>query len=204
MSWVCPGRYSLVRCWLNPPPLEQPQEQTGGRPQRAVRLAPHAPKARTVAEVLARLPREQWKRLSAGIGTKGPRIDDWARVRVIESRDGFSGPEVWLLARRSVSDPKELTYYFALAPKTVSLQRLAEVAGTRYIVEQVIKEARSEVGFDRYEVRYWHSWYRHITLAMLAQVWLADQRHVAGEQNRPGGSLGARSAAPAGSGPAPA
>jgi hypothetical protein len=91
---------------------------------------------------------------------------------------------VWLLARRSASDPKELAYYFALAPKTVSLQQLATVAGTRYTVEQVIKEARSEVGFDRYVVRYWHSWYRHITLSMLAQVWLADQQHVAGEKKR--------------------
>ena len=200
--WYVLAVTSLVRCWLNPPPLELPQEQTGGRPRRSARLAPHAPRARTVGEVIARLPREQWKRLSAGTGTKGPRIYDWARLRVIESRDGFPGPEVWLLARRSISDPTKLTYYFALAPKTVSLQRLASVAGTRYTVEQVIKEAKSAVGFDRYEVRYWHSWYRHITLSMLAQVWLADQRHAEGEKNGPGGSLPARSAAPAGSGPA--
>lgn len=200
--WYVLAVISLVRCWLNPPPLELPEEQTGRRPRCAVRLAPHAPQARTVAEVIAPLPREQWKLLSVGVGTKGPRIYDWARVRVIESRDGFPGPQVWLLARRCVSDPKELTYYFALAPKTVSLQQLATVAGTRYTVEQVIKEAKSEVGFDRSEVRSWHSWYRHITLSMLAQVWLADQRQAEGETNGPGGSLRARSAAPAGSGAA--
>ncbi len=178
---------------------------TGGRPRRAVRLAPGAPKARTVAEVIARLPRAQWKRLSVGAGTKGPRIYAWARVRVIESRDGFPGPEVWLLARRSVRDPTELAYYFALAPTTVSLQQLARVAGTRYTVEQVIKQAKSEVGFDRYEVRSWHSWYRHITLAMLAQVWLADQRLVAGEKKGvPGGSDPAGSTTSARSGIAPA
>lgn len=114
-------------------------------------------------------------------------------MRVIESRDGFPGPEVWLLARRSVRDPTELAYYFALAPTTVSLQQLARVAGTRYTVEQVIKQAKSEVGFDRYEVRSWHSWYRHLTLAMLAQVWVADQRLVAGEnKGGPGGSDRAR------------
>jgi SRSO17 transposase len=200
--WYVLALTCVVRCWLNPPPLELPQEQTGGRPRRAVRLALTAPKARTVAEVIARLPREQWKRLSVGVGTKGPRIYDWARLRVIESRDGMPGPQVWLLARRSISDPTELTYYFALAPKTVALQQLATVAGTRYTVEQVIKEAKSEVGFDRYEVRFWHSWYRHITLSMLAQVWLADQRHAEGEKNGAGGSLGARGAPTAGSGAA--
>ena len=203
--WYVLALTSVIRCWLEPPPLQGPQEVTGGRPRRAVRLAGGAPKARTVAEVIARLPRAQWKRLSVGAGTKGPRIYAWARVRVIESRDGFPGPEVWLLARRSVRDPTELAYYFALAPTTVSLQPLARVAGTRYTVEQVIKQAKSEVGFDRYEVRSWHSWYRHITLAMLAQVWLADQRLVAGEnKGGPGGSDRAGSTASAGSGIAPA
>jgi SRSO17 transposase len=198
--WYVLALTGVVRCWLEPPPLEGPQAETGGRPRRAVRLAKSAPKAQMVAEVIAALPKSQWKRLSIGTGTKGPRVYDWARVRVIESRDGMPGPEVWLLARRSVKDPTEVTYYFALAPTTVSLQQLARVAGTRYTVEQVIKEAKSEVGFDRYEVRSWHSWYRHITLSMLAQVWLADQRHVEGEKNGTGGSLRARSAAPAGGG----
>jgi hypothetical protein len=38
---------------------------------------------------------------------------------------------VWLRARRCISDPTELAYYFALAPSTVALQQLAQVAGTR-------------------------------------------------------------------------
>jgi hypothetical protein len=121
----------------------------GGRPRRAVRLAPDVPKARTVAEVSARRPRARWKRRSVGIGPQGPRISAWTRVRVIERRAGFPGPEVWLLARRSVSAPTERAYYFALAPNTIALQRLATVAGTRYTVEQVITEAQRAVGCDR-------------------------------------------------------
>jgi SRSO17 transposase len=199
--WYVLALTGVIRCWLEPPSLEGPQAQTGGRPRRSVRLAKDAPKSQMVAQVIAALPKGQWKRLSVGTGTKGPRIYDWARVRVIESRDGFPGPEVWLLARRALSDPTELTYYFALAPTTVSLQQLARVASTRWSVEQVIKEAKSEVGFDRYEVRFWHSWYRPITLSMLAQVWLADQRRAAGEKNGSGGPHRPRSAATLGSGP---
>ena len=121
-------------------------------------MAQGAPKAQPVAEVIARLPRSQGKRLSSATGTKGPRIDDWARVRVIESRDGVPGSEVWLLARRSVSDPTELASYFASPPRTSSFLTLAQVAGTRYTVEQVIKEAKGEGGFDRDEVRVFHRW----------------------------------------------
>ena len=140
MSWRSPRG---SRCWLDPPKLEGPEPETGGRPRLAIRLAKGSPKAQTVAAVIAALPKAQWKRLSIGTGTKGPRVYDWARIRVTESRNGFPGPEVWLLARRSVSDPKELAYYFALAPRTTSLLTLARVAGTRYTVEQVIKEAKA-------------------------------------------------------------
>jgi SRSO17 transposase len=101
-------------------------------------------------------------------GEKGPRVYDWGRARVIESRHGLPGPEVWLLARRSVSEPTEIAYYLALVPEEVPLAQLAKVAATRY--------TKGESGMDHYEVRHWHSWYRHITLAMMAHAWLASIR----------------------------
>jgi SRSO17 transposase len=55
--WYVLALTSVIRCWLEPPPLEEPQEETGGRPRRAVRLAKGAPKAQPVAEVSARLQR---------------------------------------------------------------------------------------------------------------------------------------------------
>ena len=60
------------------------------------------------------------------------------------------GPEVWLLARRSISKPDEIAYYLAFAPRSVSWQTLIRIAGTRYTVEQCIEEAKGEVGFDQY------------------------------------------------------
>jgi SRSO17 transposase len=35
---------------------------------------------------------------------------------------------------------------------------------------------------DEYEVRYWHSWHRHITLSMMAHAWLACVRYKATAQ----------------------
>jgi SRSO17 transposase len=179
-KWYVLAVTSLTRVWRERPALLAPAEQTGGRPRRKVRLAPGAPKPQTVADVMAQVPRRRWRRLSVGLGAKGARIYDWAGLRVIESRDDLPGPEVWLLARRSVSQPDELAYYLAYylaaAPRTLPLQRLAQVASTRYTVEQCIEEAKGGTGFDRYEVRTWPSWYRHITLSMLAHAWLADRR----------------------------
>jgi SRSO17 transposase len=165
-----------TRVWTQRPQVVEPVEQTGGRPQLAPRLAPGAPAARMVSEVVASLPPHAWKRLAVMEGEKGPIMYQWARTRVVESRDRLPGPDVWLLARRSLSDSKQLAYYLAYAQTRTPLEALVRVASSRYTVEQCIEEAKGETGLDEYEVRFWHSWYRHITLSMMAHAWLARIR----------------------------
>jgi SRSO17 transposase len=129
-----------------------------------------------VAEVVAGWPDSRWQRLEVAPGEKGPRVYDWAYQRVREHREEGFGPWVWLLARRSVSKATELAYYLAYASAEIPLLTLAQVAASRYTVEQCIEEAKGETGLDEYEVRYWHSWYRHITLSLMAHTWLAFLR----------------------------
>jgi SRSO17 transposase len=185
-KWYVLAVTSVMRVWTQRPAVLEPEEQTGGRPRRTVRLAPDAAKSRMVAEVIARLPKSRWRRLSIAVGTKGPRRYDWVHLRVIESYDDVPGPEVWLLARRSISKPDEMAYYLAFAPGSVSWQTLIRIAGTRYTVEQCIEEAKGEVGFDQYEVRHYWSWYRHMTLALMAHTWLAAERLRQREKNAGG------------------
>jgi SRSO17 transposase len=196
---------SVTRVWPERPALLAPADRTGGRPRRTIRLAPGAPKPQTVAEVVAQQPRPRWRRLSVGLGANGARVYDWTRLRVIESRDDLPGPAIWLLARRAVSPPNEIAYYLASTPHTLPLQHLAQVASTRSTVEQCIEEAKGEAGFDRYEVRTWPSWYRHITLTMLAHAWLAARRSRP-QETVPGEKIsrGTAGSTDSASGPAPA
>ncbi len=174
-----------TRVWTERPEVQAPQEQTGGRPRRAPRLAEGAPKARMVSEVVANFPSRAWKRMAVVEGEKGPISYHWARQLVVESRDQLPGPDVWLLARRRVSHPEQIAYYLAYAPAKSSLATLAYVASQRYTVEQCIEEAKGETGLDEYEVRFWHSWYRHITLSMMAHAWLASIRKQEQEKKVP-------------------
>ncbi len=135
-----------------------------------------------MAAVVASWPAERWQRLIVAEGEKGSRTYDWACGRVVESRNGQPGPDAWLLARRSVNDPTEVAYYLSSAAEDTPLLRLAQVASSRYAVEQVIEEGKGETGLDEYEVRYWHSWYRHITLSMMAHAWLVSIRCQAAEK----------------------
>jgi SRSO17 transposase len=117
---------------------------------------------------------EGWKRLSAGEGSKGPRLYDWTRLPLnAPMQEGF---ERYLLVRRSIEDPDELSAYTVFAPEGTTLEELAKVAGSRWRVEIGFEEAKGEVGLSHYEVRSWHGWYRHITLALFAHAFLAAIR----------------------------
>ena len=119
----------------------------------------------------------QWQRRSAGNGAKGPRLFDWALVRLLPPPQ--SGFEQALLIRRPLDapdDPKELAYYLTFAPTGTLVETLLAVAGRRWTIEESLAAAKGEVGLDHYEVRHYHGWYRHITLAMLALAYLAVVR----------------------------
>jgi SRSO17 transposase len=126
----------------------------------------HQHRVGEVLEALGRgelLPEEGWKRLSAGEGSKGPRLYDWTRLPLNPPlQEGF---ERWLVVRRSIEDPEEISAYTVFAPENTTLEVLAKVAGSRWRVEIGFEEAKGEVGLAHYEVRSWHGWYRHITLS---------------------------------------
>jgi len=155
------------------------------------------------AAVLARaLPPRAWRRLSAGAGTKGERLFDWARVRLVPPPDGSGDApprERWLLVRRSIADPADLAYFVVLAPAGLRLVDLARVAGRRWLVEECFEAAKQEVGLADYEVRSWRGWHRHVTLAMLAPALLAGLRAglngIKGAREPPA-SFSSRSASP--------
>ena len=146
-----------------------------------------------VADRAARIPQDGWHRLSAGEGAKGPRLYDWAYVA--SGGDAAPGFRRGLLVRRSIADPARLTFYLTHAPERATLAELARVAGARWAIESLFERAiaqrsvpkgaaakaaaRGEVGLDRYEVRSWVGWHRHITLAMFALAHLAAVRKAA-------------------------
>jgi SRSO17 transposase len=64
---------------------------------------------RTAEDIATSLKAADWHRWPAGQGSKGPRLYDWARVRLLR----LQAPpwDHWLLIRRSISDPKDMAFY---------------------------------------------------------------------------------------------
>ena len=129
----------------------------------------------------SQVPLEDWVRLSAGDGAKGPRLYDWTRVPIRPWK--APGKGYWLLVRRSIAKPDELAYYVCFAGAETTLEELVKVAGTRWAIEESFEEAKDQVGLDQYQVRRWVGWYRHITLVLLAHAFLAVTRCQAANQN---------------------
>lgn len=129
---------------------------------------------RQVKSILAALPEAGWTRLSAGDGAKGPRWDDWRWLALADPLE--PGWRRWLLVRRRVSTPTELTAYVVLARQETMLAEVVRVAGTRWTIESCFEAAKGEVGLDQYEVRSWTGWDRHMTLSMWALALLTVMR----------------------------
>ncbi len=137
---------------------------------------------RRVDQVAGSLAGEDWQILSAGAGSKGPRLFAWARVEL--AAPAINGWQRWLLVRRSLdggAKPAEMAYVLVFSPAGTSLEEMVEAFGVRWTVEQCFEEAKGEAGMDEYEVRSWHGWYRHVTLSILAMTFLTVLRANEGE-----------------------
>lgn len=131
---------------------------------------------------------DQWVTLSAGEGAKGPRLYEWMRVPL--ARLGVEpGWAHWLLVRRHLNQPDDLAYYVVFAPAETSLSQLVRVAGARWTIEEGLEFTKDDLGLDHYEVRHWAGWYRHVTLVLLAQVYLIAVRQQAQAAEKNGSDM---------------
>ena len=129
-----------------------------------------------VGLVAALLAASAWVVLSAGEGSQGPRLYEWAWLELPEEREPGSDRGAWMLIRRSLVDASKRAYYRVIGPAGTTLAEAVRVAGSRWSIEQGLEEAKGEAGLDQYEGRSWTAWYRHITLALLAHAVLVVMR----------------------------
>jgi hypothetical protein len=66
----------------------------------------------------------------------------------------------------------ELAFYRCSSPRPVPLSTLVRVAGIRWTVEERFQTGKGLCGLDQHQVRRWRSWYRWVTLAMVAHAFL--------------------------------
>jgi SRSO17 transposase len=141
------------------------------------------PVAGTAETIAGALDPAVWRRLSAGEGTKGPRLHDWAYLELADldgEAEGYPGSRgLWtrgLLIRRSLADG-ELAFFSTWCPAGTPAETLVSVEGRRWAIEDAFETAKTELGLDHNETRSWHGRHRPVSLVMLAFAMLAVIRH---------------------------
>ena len=141
--------------------------------------------AGTAEDIANSLAGGDWLRLSAGAGTKGPRLFDWAYLELADlDPEDLGAPAVlglWtrgLLIRRRLTDG-ELAFFTTWCPQGTSVETVVRVEGRRWAIEDAFETAKNELGLDHNEPRSWHGWHRHVSLVMLAFALLTVVRHKA-------------------------
>jgi SRSO17 transposase len=146
--------------------------------------------AGTADDIAASLDSASWKRLSAGDGTKGARLHDWAYVELadLDAQAFYDGPSgTWtrgLLIRRNIADG-DLAFFSTWCPAGTKMTTLVRVEGHRWSIEDSFETAKNELGLDHNETRSWHGWHRHVSLVMLAFAMMAVIRHRANAATPP-------------------
>ena len=146
-----------------------------GKPQRV---------AGTAEEIAKTQQPSDWRRLSAGAGTKGPRLHDWCYLELADLEGEEFNDEsqvLWtrgLLIRRNIANG-DLAYFTTWCPAGTSIKTLVSVEGHRWAIEDSFETAKNEFGLDHNETRSWHGWHRHVSLVMLAFAMMAAIQHQA-------------------------
>jgi SRSO17 transposase len=140
----------------------------------------------TAAEIAATRAPADWRRLSAGSGTKGPRLQDWCYLELADleaETEADANRGQWtrgLLIRRHIADG-ELAFFSTWCQVGTTIETLVTVEGHRWSIEDSFEAAKNELGLDHNESRSWHGWHRHVSLVMLAFAMMAAIRHDANQ-----------------------
>jgi SRSO17 transposase len=162
------------RIWPEQPELAVPPSLPGrGRPA-CKRQASGQPV--TVESLVKRFGPGDWTRCVLRDSTRGQLRVDLAHRRVWVWDGDEETPRCWhLIVRREVKSEKTIKYTLSNAPADTPVLRLGQMQGQRYWVERTFEDAKGECGLADYQALGWRSWHHHVTMVMLAMLFIAEQ-----------------------------
>ena len=167
------GISKALAVWPEPPGGVVPNGTGRGRPTKCMRFGGQKPVS--VKELALAHPK-QFRTVTWREGSHGPLTSRFWAQRVESAHDWnhgkAPGKEVWLLVEWPIGEAEPVKYYLCNLPKSMSLRRLVATARERWRVEQDYQQLKEELGLDHFEGRSWTGWHHHVTLVMLAHLFL--------------------------------
>jgi SRSO17 transposase len=181
--------------WIDPPRVtERPFRRGGrGRPRKTPRLVAGSRPARGVEDLLRHDPAlvdQPWERYRVKDGEKGPMV--WEVKHVLfypKDAQGLPARPYHLVVARNVLKPDEIKFFISNAPPETKVETLLWVGFSRWRVERCFEDQKSELGLDHYEGRRYLGLKRHLVLASVSHLFLAQvHQELRGEKSGVDGS----------------
>ena len=159
------------RVWLQKPTVGIPPKKKG-RGRKPTRKQVLDGESFRVEELKDRVASEEWERVFI---RDTERRELWAHMLFLRvypcEENGLPGKECWLIIR---VDPESgiVKYQFSNAPRKTSNDRLAEMSGSRYWIERTFEDGKGIAGLADYQIRSWTGWHHHMTMTLLAMLYL--------------------------------
>jgi SRSO17 transposase len=171
------GISKALALWPEPPDGVVPNGTGRGRPVKCMRFGGQKPVS---VNELALAHLKRFRTVTWREGSQGPLTSRFWAKRVESAHDWnhgqAPGKEVWLLVEWPADEAEPVKYYLCDLPKSMSLQRLVATARGRWRVEQDYQQLKEELGLDHCEGRSWMGWHHHVTMVMLAHLFLRREQ----------------------------
>jgi SRSO17 transposase len=183
--------------WTRPPEVlhrEHSRNKSGGRPRKLPRLKVRNTPAVEVRNILTWSPvlrKVPWGQYHVKDGAKGPMVWEAKRIAFwIKDENGLPSRPHHLIVARNVLKPDEVKFFLSNAPEGTPLEVLLRVAFSRWRIERLFQDTKTELGMDHFEVRKYPSIVRHLILTcishlFLAEFWLAHRGEKPGADDLP-------------------
>jgi SRSO17 transposase len=174
-----------VVVWTTPPDYTVPDWKGQGRPTKCVRYGEQKPQS---VQAVAEENRKRFRQVTWRGGAKGKLKSRFWAVRVQTAHHWQLGQEpgkvVWLLVEWPRGEDEPTKYYLCDLPADWSVRKLVSTARGRWRVEQDYQQLKEELGLDHFEGRSWTGWHHHVTLVMLAHLFLRLEQKRRSSQSR--------------------
>lgn len=169
---------------------EHARDRRPCRPRKLPRLKVRNTPWAEVREILKHSPilrKVAWERYRVKDGQKGPMV--WEAKCIpfwIKDENGLPARPHQLIVARPVAHPDEVKFFLSNAPRSIPLETLLLVAFSRWRIERLFEDGKTELGLDHFEVRHFRSISRHLILTCLSHLFLAEFReNHRGKKSRP-------------------
>lgn len=191
--------------WTKPPAVlyREHASDRRGRPRKFPRLKVKNNPPVEVRHIVSYSPlfrREDWQSYHVKDGHKGPMVWKAKRIMVwLQDANGLPTRPHHLLAAYNVLEPEKIKYFISNAPENTSVETPLLVAFSRWKIERMFEDGKTELGLDHFEVRRFSSIQRHLILSCVSYLFLAEfhQAH-RGEKSGPDGCPGSHGDEPSG------